>query len=598
MPKSTNWWDQAVQNRLVAAVLAMVVIVPLIATPASASIHGAAALMYEGLGIVLLATLLWRAQWNVTKAEISTFLKTGANLPILLFMGLAGVSCIFAPYKQYAEQELLRLGAGVLLYFVVAYQFRRSEYLTKLVDTLLFVAICGALLGFAQYGSSQNEHALGLFGDHQLFGSFLMILLPLIGVIAVTEKNYNRQLVAQVATVLVGTALLLSQARSAWLGGGAGLATLGALSLWVTRRKNTVASRPEAALPIMLVVVAVGFFLLVWPQSSHILSRATSLEHADSISTWQIRQHTWQGAIQMVRARPLTGWGAGQYAVQQKRFTGDGMPLASIGGASSLGEQAHNWYLQTAAEMGIPGLLLMVGALVAFVVSGLRRAKQMDAGIRRSLLLGSMAGIVAFAVDAAGSPSWQCGQISMFLWLNLGLGTACMRPQTRGKREETPQALTQGIFSTRYARPAAVAASLAAALLLPSVVFAVGNIYAAPVSARLFPANTTIRAGTSQNYQMFVTFSDGIERDVTFDNGSGPGSTSTVFSRRIPSGENAGQTGFMNGPNNHVFSSRPRESDRVIIVGVYNQNADPNQSGQVSGNVTAQTPINVRVIVP
>ena len=194
MPRSTSWWDQAVQNRLVAVVLAMVVIVPLIATPASSGVHNAAALMYEGMGIVLLGALLWRAQWNITKPDVMTFVKTGANLPILLFMALAGLSCIFAPFKQYAEQELLRLGAGVLLYFAVAYQFRRSEYLTKLVDVLLFVALCGALLGFAQYGSSQNEHALGLFGDHQLFGSFLMILLPLVGVVAVSEKNYNRQL--------------------------------------------------------------------------------------------------------------------------------------------------------------------------------------------------------------------------------------------------------------------------------------------------------------------------------------------------------------------------------------------------------------------
>ncbi len=589
MPKSTSWWDQAVQNRLVAAVLAMVVIVPLIATPASASIHGAAALMYEGLGIVLLATLLWRAQWNITKAEITTFLKTGANLPILLFMGLAGVSCIFAPYKQYAEQELLRLGAGVLLYFAVAYQFRRSEYLTKLVDTLLFVAVCGALLGFAQYGSSQNENALGLFGDHQLFGSFLMILLPLIGVVAVTEKNYNRQLVAQVATVLVGTALLLSQARSAWLGAAAGLATLGLLSLWVTRRKNAVVSRPEAVLPVMLVVVAVGFFLLVWPQTSHILSRATSLEHADSINTWQSRRHTWQGAMQMVRARPLTGWGVGQYAVQQKRFTGDGMSLASIGGASSLGEQAHNWYLQTTAEMGIFGLLLMVGALLAFLVGGIRRAKQMDAGIRRSLLLGSMAGIVAFAVDAAGSPSWQCGQISMFLWLNLGLGTACMRPLPR-KREEAVLVTAPAL---RLGRPIAVFATLGAVLLLPSVVLAVGNLYASPVSARIFPLNRVIRGGASVFYQVFVTFSDRIEREVTFDNGTGPGSTHTYYSVAFAPGYSSPfGNGFLTGPNNNVYQSRIQENGRVQVSATYTQqaNEDPTQR---NGSASASTALNI-----
>ena len=586
MPRSTSWWDQAVQNRLVGLVLAMVVIVPLVATPASSSVRGAAALMYEGMGIVLLGALLWRAQWNVTKPDMLTFLKTGANLPILLFMGLAGVSCIFAPFKQYAEQELLRLGAGALLYFAVAYQFRRSEYLTKLVDVLLFVALCGALIGFAQYGSSQNENALGLFGDHQLFGSFLMILLPLVGVVAVSEKNYNRQLVAQVATVLVGAALLLSQARSAWLGAAAGLATLGVLSLWITRRKKNTVQKPELILPLMLVVVAVGFFLLVWPQSSQILNRATSLEHTESVETWRSREHTWQGAMRMVRARPLTGWGIGQYAVLQKQFTGDGMPISRIGGASSLGEQAHNFYLQTAAEMGIPGLLLMVGALGAFVAGGISRAKIMDAGIRRSLLLGSIAGVAAFAVDAAGNPSWQCGQISMFLWLTLGLGTACMRPLPR-KRDDVRETATARVSSARFTRPAAVMASLGALALLPSVSFAVINLYAVPQSARIFPKNPIIRGGLAQTFQLYVTFSDGKEREVTSETGSGPGSDNTTF------GQKNGAGGMIGTPTQNIYQSRVREVDRPTITGIYTQTADPRFPTQRSGTVTDNTKITV-----
>jgi len=38
--------------------------------------------------------------------------------------------------------------------------------------------------------------------------------------------------------------------------------------------------------------------------------------------------------------------------------------------------------------------------------------------------------VIGFIVDAIGNPAWQFAQVSMFLWLVLGLGVACMRPRT------------------------------------------------------------------------------------------------------------------------------------------------------------------------
>src|SRR5579871_338587 len=208
-----SWWAQATHNRLIALVLAMLVVVPLLATPPG---HGVAAFAYEGLALLLMAALLWRSQWNLSTPQLKQFFKTGSHLPVTLFGVVAALSTVVAGRNGYGEQALLCLGAGILLYFTVATQFRRSEQLAKLVDTLVFLTIAVSVLGFAQYSGGQKIEAIGLFGDHQLFGSFLMILLPLVGVQAVTEKKPNRQLAAQMATVLGVAALLISQARSAW----------------------------------------------------------------------------------------------------------------------------------------------------------------------------------------------------------------------------------------------------------------------------------------------------------------------------------------------------------------------------------------------
>ena len=603
--KTKSWWAQAVHNKLIALILAMVVLVPLVAVPAGNSMRGLAALTFEGLGIALLATMLWRTDWNINRAKLSEFIKTGANLPILLFLGLAVVSCALSPHKQYSEQELLRIGTGILLYFAVAYEFRRSEQLSRLMDALIAVTIGASVLGFAQYASSHSLQAVGVFGDHQLFGSFLMILLPMVGIMAVSEKNPNRQLIAQIATVMAATCLMLTQARSAWIGAAAGLLLLGIVAISIALRdKSAHSSKHVVAMPILLLVIATGFFLLIFPQTSALIGRATTLQSASVESTWKTRQHTWQGARQMIAARPLTGFGLGLYPYYQQTYTREGMPIARLNGASSLGEQAHNTYLQTAAELGLPGLILMAATLVMFLISGFKRVAQLESGTRRSLLMGSMAGVVAFAVDAYASPSWQCGQISMFFWLTMGVGVASMRTQARPRKEltaglniaalkarsvATVVEVVPPVWLPRFARPVGVLAALTLILLLPTFAFAIGDLYSTPTRIEVLPPNATIRGGGTQTYSVFVTYADGQRLDVTLDNGTGPGTDSTVIT-------SSGGQGFMTGSNNRVYQSKARENDSVTITATYSQTANPSftNPSQVSGSITGSTGLTVR----
>ncbi len=599
-----SWWTQTVHNKLIALILAMVVLVPLVAAPAGNNMRGLAALTFESLGVALLATLLWRTDWNLNRAKIREFFTTGANLPILLFLGLAIVSCVLSPHKQYSEQELLRIGTGILLYFAVAYEFRRSEQLARMVDALMVVTIGISLLGFAQYASSHSFHDVSVFGDHQLLGSFLMILLPLVGIMAVSEKNPNRQLLAQAATVMAATCLLMTQARSAWIGTAAGLSLLGVTaSVLAMRDKNSRRNRHQVVMPILLLVIAVGFFLLMFPQTGVLIGRATTLQSANEVSTWNIRQRTWQGARQMIAARPLSGFGLGLYPYYQQEYTRDGLPVARMNGVPSLGEQAHNTYLQTAAELGIPGLLLMAAIPVVFLIAGFRRVGQLEPGTRRSLLMGSMAGVVAFAVDAYASPSWQVGQISMFFWLTMGIGVAGLRPQARPRKEmtagvsiaalrtrtvETVRESGPPTWFPRVARPAGVLAALTLILLLPTFAFAVGDLYATPTSISITPSNATIRGGGAQSFTVTVNYSDGQTRDVTVDHGTGPGTDSTVITE-------TNGAGFMTGPNNRVYQSKSRERDVVTIKAVYTQQADTSYTNppQKDGSIIGTTTLNV-----
>ena len=462
-----SWWAQATQNKLVALVLAMVVMVPLAAAPADSSFAGIAAFVMEGFALLLLVALAWRGRANLGREQVLTFLRTGANLPVLLLAAWIALSCALSPHKAFAIQESLKWGAGILLYFVVANHFRQSKHLFLLADTLLFLGISGAIVSLGQYTMQPADRAALLFGNQQLLGSFLMILLPMVAILAFTEKDNKRQLVAQAATVLMTGCLLLAQTRSAWMGTAAGLTTLAALVAFSSRKSvgaGLKAQKHKMVMPAVLAVIAIGFAGLMASQNGSVVERVSSMSSVSGIGTVQTRLQQWQGAVEMIKSSPVMGIGVGNFPLYQKEFTnmGASIPTGSFGTRVSLAEQAHNFYLQTTAELGLIGLLLFVGMVGTFLVMAAKRVSSMDAGIRRNLLIGGMASTVAFSVDAISSPSWQLGQMSMFFWLMMGIGVSCLRPRAKQVEEEAVVVKA----SVRVVRPLALVGACLAMMLM------------------------------------------------------------------------------------------------------------------------------------
>ncbi len=282
--------------------------------------------------------------------------------------------------------------------------------------------------------------------------------------------------------------LLLTQVRSAWMGSIAGLAMLALLASRVSERMEEKSLRRQQAangsalaswktrkaqfvLPGMLAVLAVGFVLVMNAQNGSVVQRASTVSQLGTDVSWQARLgDSWKGALTMIEQRPLTGWGAGLFPFYQHQFTSQGTAIdpSGTGVRISLAEQAHNFYLQTAAELGLVGLGLMLAVLVCFWAAAWKRIPTMEAGIRRTLLMAATAASVGFAFDAVGSPSWQYAQTSMFLWLMLGIGTSCLRPRLRHEASRSRTAVQATRRATWVARPAAVGLFLVLTTLLPT----------------------------------------------------------------------------------------------------------------------------------
>jgi O-antigen ligase len=182
----------------------------------------------------------------------------------------------------------------------------------------------------------------------------------------------------------------------------------------------------------LLVTICVsGAFIFRFGAASDTLRQRVGTLHgaahgADASLNWRVEK--WRQALALIAAHPFAGCGLGGYPFHQSPAAGAGSSPAVVAMAGvSLDEQAHNEYVQTAAEQGIVGLFLYLLVLASFFAKAIHGLRRLPNGQRKLVLLGCMAGVAAQMVDAIGNPAWRYPQCSLFFWLLLGLGAACIR---------------------------------------------------------------------------------------------------------------------------------------------------------------------------
>jgi putative inorganic carbon (HCO3(-)) transporter len=257
-------------------------------------------------------------------------------------------------------------------------------------------------------------------------------VLPLALVAAFFEEDAVRRTAAQVAAVMIGAGVVVTQNRSAWAGTLVALAVLGVLHAAHGGRHGGRAGVPprHVVIPALLVLLGMGSVVAFSSLRAALGERAASaLRPDDAAVAWRLA--TWERTARMIRERPLLGFGVGSYPLEQALYyhpAAPPLPQAVIAARGpSLEENAHNLYLQTAAELGIPGLALYLGVLIVFGVSVVRALPRVPGRLQRGMAMGALAAVAAQLVTAFTSPAWQFAECSVFLWVAVGVGVAAAR---------------------------------------------------------------------------------------------------------------------------------------------------------------------------
>lgn len=345
-----------------------------------------------------------------------TFPKSPLLIPLLLFVGWASVTMLWAPDLSFGLPEVIKW-IEIILIMLFAIDLARRRGLKWIVVAVLLTVSVQAIIGIYEarirgigplgFQLSQGVYrAYGTFEQPNPFAGFIGLGLP-IAIALVTWcvvrgawfsryarhsspttyrlsliTHYSLLVIYAVITALLAIALYLSFSRGAWLGA---VAATGAMIAFAPRRWW---------IGVGLVTLAVA--LVVGLSGTGLLPSSISERLADAGDILQIRdvrgvaindanyalierQAHWQAAINMLTEHPWTGVGFSNYqpVYEQYRLLNWPMPLG----------HAHNIYLNIAAETGIPGLmfyLILWATIFVVTLQTIRRSH----GIQRAVAIG------------------------------------------------------------------------------------------------------------------------------------------------------------------------------------------------------------------
>ncbi len=198
---------------------------------------------------------------------------------------------------------------------------------------------------------------------------------------------------------LTGLVVLLAQTRAAWAAVFLGLACLVAI---ISRR-----ARPLALLAVTAGLVAL---FIVGPVGVTDWLAGEGLMAGSARLSWEARVEHWSRWLWAIADHPLTGIGMDTF-----RWTGTELyPFFYLAQDSDLGH-AHNAFLHTGLDLGLPGLVSYLAMLGTTLVLGWQSHRRASKPLDRLLLLG---GTVGLATHAAWSlvDVLPLGARSGFLW--------------------------------------------------------------------------------------------------------------------------------------------------------------------------------------
>jgi O-antigen ligase len=404
MTKANRFTLERVQ---LAAVCVAVFILPLFLWPGTTDYNYAKSIA----GLVSISLLL--VLWGVSAWRRPTWaLRIPWVMLPLLGLVLAGLlSLLHAVNGRVVAQSLILLVNFVLLSLLIANVARTRRDVRWVLAALLISGTLAAAYGVLQYlgavpgppGTTGVSAIVSTMGNRNHLGGFLLYLLYPSAILFLRARRiWSKVLVGAAIGLSFFTMLLVQQAATRLVFASITSALVVGWIVVQTARP-VLRARRWWIVSVVGILALAGFIVLAF-----VPARLLGLPNPNGDRSWLVdqwernsgrtREWDWWIGLDMFTDHPLTGTGLGHYKLEFIASKGDFLMTPrgeSYDFPKAQAAQAHNEYVQIAAEMGSLGLVALIAVLGTLGISlGTRLARAHEEGRIELLLLA--AGILAF----------------------------------------------------------------------------------------------------------------------------------------------------------------------------------------------------------
>lgn len=351
--------------------------------------------------------------------------------PWLGLMGLGLIDVATENYKLPAAHELWRMGRTLLWVLVITNEIvRRRQFMHVVIALIMTATFHGVIavvkdvmniqLGLEHYGELSAEgirdlgtaalagesgvrRVSGLLGHPILLGGYLVMVLSVGFALLFAPLRLTAKLLIGAAAAFGSAVVVMTLSRGAWMDYVIAFAGVITLTLW----------HPGTRSRYFLVrsAMVAGVLFLVLAFSGQIVSRIQRADESSASSRWEFMVT----AMDMVKAKPVFGFGLNNYVFDQYPYTKFGTvnEMTKRWGEFHLWPVVHSTWLIVWSEQGTVGLLLFAWLHVIVIRSGLRNLAIRDPMLN-ALNVGLLCAVFAIMADGIVSFLFRTPMVVIF----------------------------------------------------------------------------------------------------------------------------------------------------------------------------------------
>jgi len=319
--------------------------------------------------------LLWFWLHRNKKTAVLTFSPVRVAFGLLFIAGT--LSLVWAANPDFWVYKWNKWYAGMIM-FVLGLHITQSE---KNLDTVINLVILGglgvALIGIGQYLFGldivpQTAFPSSTFGNGNMAGQ-IMVLTAMLPLYFLFKENLEtgRTWYYAITMSLLLTYLFFTRTRAVWLAMGLEIFLVSLFILLDFRKRhewlhwNTEKTKAGAA-AILLFAVLVNFnqdgFVPFWEIAIYELSSISTAVASTAEQSGGERYLIWGITIDMIKDSPFIGTGLGSFFDNVNNSDNQAFRVIGV-------QRAHNDLLEIMVELGLLGLLLILGIIVTMCIT-------------------------------------------------------------------------------------------------------------------------------------------------------------------------------------------------------------------------------------